>query len=92
MNHGGSVLETLGVVSIQGLWESKTEAIIDVRFGDAEKILGIQKEWISCWLGEKKSIKKNMGSTSTKNGNIFLHFPSWLVGLWARRYYLYSPL
>ena len=34
--HGGSVPETWGDVSILGLWESQTEAIIDVRFGYSE--------------------------------------------------------
>ena len=33
MRHGGSIPETQGSVSIQGLWESLTEAIICVRFG-----------------------------------------------------------
>ena len=33
MRHGGSLPETQGDMSIRGLWEIQTEAIIDVRFG-----------------------------------------------------------
>ena len=36
MCHGGSIPETWGDVSIQGLREIQKEAIIDVRFGDAD--------------------------------------------------------
>ena len=36
MHHGGSVPETRGNVPIRGLWKTQTEAIIDVRFGDAD--------------------------------------------------------
>ena len=36
VHHGGSVPETRGDVSIWGLWESQTEAIIDVRFRNAD--------------------------------------------------------
>ena len=35
VRHEGSVPETQRGISIRGLWESQTEAIIDVRFGDA---------------------------------------------------------
>ena len=35
VHHGGSVPETLGDVSIRGLWEIQMEAIIGIRFGDA---------------------------------------------------------
>ena len=34
--HGGSVSEAWGYVSIRGLWEIQTEAIIGVRFGDTD--------------------------------------------------------
>ena len=36
MRQRGRNLETSGDVPIQGLWEIQTEAIIDVRFGDAD--------------------------------------------------------
>ena len=36
MLHRGSVPETHSDVSIRGLWEIQTEAIIDARFGDAD--------------------------------------------------------
>ena len=36
VHHGGSVPETRVDVSIWGLWESQTEAIIDVRFRNAD--------------------------------------------------------
>ena len=35
MSHGGIIPEKRDGVSIQGLWESHTESIIDTRFGDA---------------------------------------------------------
>ena len=36
MIHGGCVPETRGDVSIRGLLESQTEAIVDIIFGDAD--------------------------------------------------------
>ena len=36
VHHGGSIPVTQGDMLIRGLWESKTEAIIGVRFGDAD--------------------------------------------------------
>ena len=36
MRHRGSVPETQGDVPIRGLWESQTEVILDVSFGDAD--------------------------------------------------------
>ena len=36
VRHGGRFRETLGGLSIQGLYEIQMEAIIDVRIGDAD--------------------------------------------------------
>ena len=36
VRHGGISPETKSDVSIRGLWEIQIEAIIDVRFGDAD--------------------------------------------------------
>ena len=49
VRHGGSIPETQGGVSIWGLWEIQTEAIIYVMFRDAcaetRKTYGVGKLW-----------------------------------------------
>ena len=47
VRHGGRFPETMGDVSTQGLWESQTEVIIDIWFGDSDaytwKLEGMDK-------------------------------------------------
>ena len=43
------------------------------------RILGSQREWISCWISWKKPIRTNTVRLDTTNGNIFLCFYSRLM-------------
>ena len=41
--HGRTITETQGDVSIRGLWESRTDAIIDIIFGDSNSKTYVKK-------------------------------------------------
>ena len=79
-SHGGRVPETYYGVSIQGLWEIRMEAIIDVIFGDADadtwKKDGMDK-LLGWWGGSRRT---NTGRLAMINGNIFLCLSSRLMG------------
>ena len=72
MCHRGSVPEKRGGVSIRGLWESQTEAIIGFRFGDADADTwnpeGMDK-LLDRW---GKSRRKNTRRLAMTNRELFL--------------------
>ena len=72
MHRGGIFPETRGEVSIRGLWESQTEAIIGVRFGDSDVNtwkLEEMDQLLDLW-GESR--RTNMGRLATTNRDTFI--------------------
>ena len=54
MRHDGSIPGKGVAVLIRGIWESQTEAIIDVRFGDSEADTYKKEGMGTIFLGEGK--------------------------------------
>ena len=81
MHQGGITPETLGDVSIWGLWESQTEAIIDVRFGyaDADSWKPVRMDkFLSGW---EKLKKEEHGQSCYDQGRYFSPFVLSLNGM-----------
>ena len=81
-------LETRCDFLIKGLWESQTDAIIDVIFGDTDADAYNNepvKNILAHWEREKNT---STGSTVTSNEDNFPYFPSqWMKCLGRITYY-----
>ena len=86
MRHGGSFPETHGDVSIWGLLESQTEAIIDIRFGDTDADSWKPFSMDKLLTGLEKLKKDKHGQACyNQRRNIYPFFSQWM-GLWAMRH------
>ena len=80
VHHGGRVPETQCDVSTRGLWESQTEEIIDIRFGDADTETWVPEGVDKILAQWQKSRWTSMDIIATNNRNIFLLLSSHLMG------------
>ena len=80
VHHRGRVPETQCDVSTRGLWESQTEEIIDIRFGDADTETWVPEGVDKILAQWQKSRWTSMDIIATNNRNIFLLLSSHLMG------------
>ena len=89
---GRGLLETRCDVLIQGLWEHPTEAIVNVKFGDADTDTykhDPMDKLLDCWDNQKKD---NHGKQYHEQRKYFLVFFYLLMTCLERSPWLYSQI
>ena len=71
MRHGRRITYTWGGVVIRGLWESQTDANIDIIFGDADADPNVKDGMDTYFPIWGKMSKYKHGGTAMSNGHIF---------------------